>query len=268
LIAALLALIATLGSGRTAGADMIAGWDFSQYFGDGLLSIDGATFANTLAANYSHLDESFNAGAESAAFGAMYINGQFGSSTVNTTPGQSTFTPTLAAGGSLAGNINFPVRGVGDNPFDSFSILTSEGQAYANSMAMTATGTVSVVFAADLASIDSSGKDWSLSLGGKTFSGTSNVGVEFSTNCSSYTSFGSLALNTVDKAFSLNLGTQTTDLACVRLNFSNASGQPIIDNLAISATVVPEPGTIAQLAASVLALVAIDRLRKRSGAAR
>lgn len=48
----------------TAGAQLMAGWDFSQYAVDGALSTDGATFTDTLAANYSSFDLTNNAGSE------------------------------------------------------------------------------------------------------------------------------------------------------------------------------------------------------------
>src|SRR5262245_1029525 len=60
---ALIGLIASAFLAAPAGATGIAGWDFSQYLGTSLLSTDGATFTNTLSANYSQLDPTFNAGA-------------------------------------------------------------------------------------------------------------------------------------------------------------------------------------------------------------
>ena len=52
-LAAIAAAALVSGSAQAA---MIAGWDFSQYAGDGLLSVDGASFTTTLPANYSSLD--------------------------------------------------------------------------------------------------------------------------------------------------------------------------------------------------------------------
>src|SRR5258707_9305890 len=103
---ALIGLIASVSAllSAPAGATGIAGWDFSQYFGDGLLSTDGVTFTNTLSANYSNLDPTFNAGAESAAFGTMFMNGSFGSTNVNAGSGTEQFLPTT---GSLASNLAF-----------------------------------------------------------------------------------------------------------------------------------------------------------------
>ena len=80
-LAALVVLAATLPS-RPASATLIAGWDFSQYFSDSILSTDGISDTGTLASNYSNLDPTFSAGAESAAFGRMYIDGEYGSTAV------------------------------------------------------------------------------------------------------------------------------------------------------------------------------------------
>ena len=250
-------IAASVLAAASASASMIAGWDFSQYLGDGALTIDGASGADTLSANYSNLDPTANAGAESAAFGTMYINGSFGSSVVDPFASSPAFLPTGI--GSLTSNLNAPVVGGGLNPFDSHSILTSEGQAFVNLLSMTAQDVASVVFEASLLSIPEVGSDWALTLGGRTFSGTSVVQVEFSTDGSSYASVGAFNLNATDTPFSLSLGAAASDQAFVRLSFDPASGQPIIDNVAINATLVPEPGTAALLALGLAGLALAGR---------
>jgi hypothetical protein len=258
----LLALLACLGlaafSSSPARASTIAGWDFSQYVGSSFLSVDGGSFTNTLSANYSDLDPN-GAGAESATFGTMLMNGNAGSTNVD--PGSATaqFIPTTD---SLASNLTAPaVAGA----FDSHTILLDEGQPYQNFLSMTAQGSVSVVFLADLTTDPQSGESWSVSFGGKTFSGSTQVGIEFSTNGSSYTSFGSVNLTASDTAFSVPLGVTNTDTAFVRLTFGapGAGGlnQAIIDNLAINATLVPEPGTTGLFLAGLLGLVRFGRRR-------
>jgi len=65
-----LALAALVAGPSAAQSSLVAGWDFSQYAGDGFMSIDGgSSFTNTLPANYSDLDPTFGAGFDSSAFG-------------------------------------------------------------------------------------------------------------------------------------------------------------------------------------------------------
>jgi hypothetical protein len=241
---ATLALALLVGSG--ANATMIAGWDFSQYFDVGALSTDGGTFTATLDANYADapLDPTFGAGAESAAFGTMYMDGANGSTDV--TPllgsGLEPFQPTASTGGSLVSNLTEP----GGVDFDSHTILIAEGQLFANSLAMIASAAVSVVFGADLTSVPLIGSNWSLSFGARTFQGNSNLVVEFSTDGVTYAPAGpAVALNSIDTRYVVNLGAATSDNAYVRLTFNpSGANQPILDNVAIHADLaVPEPST-------------------------
>jgi hypothetical protein len=255
--------LSTLVAG-SARAVMIAGWDFSQYAFDGAISIDGSNLTNRLDANYSNLDPSFGAGNQtppvsSANFGTMYIDGSFGSST---TPLDFTdpFVPTT---GSLVSNLNAGVPG--SVPFDSHVVLDSEGQAFSEFFSMTTTQAFMVVFEARLTAVPDFGTDWVLSFGGRTFAGNTSVGVEFSTDGTSYSSVGSANLTTVDTPFTLNLGAAGTDNAFVRLSFAAPGGgglnQARIDNVAISATLVPEPGTAALLLAGLIGLARAGRRR-------
>ena len=251
-----LAMAALVGS--AADATMIAGWDFSQYFDTGALSTDGADFTATLDSNYSDLDPSFGAGAESAAFGTMHMDGSFTST--NVTPllgsGNEPFQPSAAVGGSLASNLTAP----GTVDFDSHTVLIDEGQAFANSLAMIVSSAVSVVFEADLTSVPEIGSNWVLTFGSRTFSGTSSISVAFSTDGVNFTSLPSVAINAVDTAYSVSLGATQSDHAYVRLTFDPA-GNPIIDNLAINADLeVPEP-SMALL--GFLGLGGIAALRRR-----
>lgn len=228
--------------GNSAQATMIAGWDFSQYLGDGFMSTDGGnSFTNTLSANYSDLDPSFGAGAESAAFGTMFANGSFGSTNVDAGSGNEQFVPSASVGGSLVSNRTAP----GGVDFDSFTVLLSEGQTSAESLAMLATAPSVITFAADLLSVPVIGSDWSVSFGGRTSNGTSSVGIAFSSDGTTFTSFGSVNLTTVDSLFSVSLGAAATNTAYVRLTFNPVgSATPLIDNLAINATTaLPEPST-------------------------
>ena len=64
-ITPLVAASALLAGSAQAVVTVAAGWDFSQYGGSNSL----APFTNTLPANYSDSDTTFNAGSGSAAFG-------------------------------------------------------------------------------------------------------------------------------------------------------------------------------------------------------
>ena len=249
---AILSMAVSTSISGSAQAFLVAGWDFSQFAGDGLLSIDGATFTNSLSANYSDLDPTFGAGAESAAFGTMYINGVFGSSSVvGTGNNDEAFLPT---GGSLASNLDVP-----EPSFDAYTVLQSEGQVFFQYLSMTAQAPVSVVFGADLSSVPETGGNWILTFAGKTFSGTSTVGVEFSINGSSYASAATVLLSSTDARYVVNLGSAASETVFVRFNLNPVGGaQPILDNVAIS---VPEPGALAQSLAALLALLVPVRLR-------
>jgi hypothetical protein len=259
LLSTLAAAALTVTASPALAISMVAGWDFSQYSTDGFLSLDEVTLSNTLDSNYSDLDPTDGAGAESAAFGTMHLDGQFGSTNTPLDFSTDPFVPSAAAGGSLTSNKTTPAGA----DFDSFSILLSEGQPFANPFAMAAIGAATVVFEADLVSVPQIGSDWSISFGGKTFSGTSTVGIAFSTDGVTFNPFGSVNLTAVDTLFNVVLGTATSEHAFVRLSFDPSGGQPFIDNLAISAnlTSVPEPGTAALLLTGLVGLARIGHRR-------
>jgi hypothetical protein len=248
---------------RPAQAETVAGWDFSQWAGDAALITDGTTptFRNTLEANYSSLDPSDGAGAESAAFGTLYFDGNFGSTSVDELAYPPDFTPTAAAAGSLDSNLEGPVAGGGPQPFNSFTILESEGQDFAQDVAMTAAAPLSVVFQADRGSPPPVSHHWELSLGGRTFDGSSDVEVEFSTDGVSYSPMTTFHLTSTDTRFSAPLMAAVTDTAFVRLSLDPLGGQPMIDNVAV--VLLPEPDLPLQVAASLVTLAVLHRVRRR-----
>jgi len=259
ILASILLLAGTTVAGTAAAVEdaMVAGWDFSQYYGSTYLVTSGLDFTNVLDANYSDLDPTFGAGAESAAFGTMYMDGSFGSTNVNAGSGSEPFVP---FSGSLGSNIGAPAL----VDFDAHTVLASEGQEYTQFLSMTARDAVTVVFSADLSTVSDLGSNWNLSFGGKTLSGTSSIGIEFSSDGTDFTGFGSVNLDTSDKLYSVDLGTGASDLAYVRLSFSvSGADQPLIDNLAIRSDLapVPEPGTAALVLGGLLGLGVVGRRR-------
>lgn len=247
---------------RAQEVELIAGWDFSQYFGDGLLSIDGVTFTDTLDANYSALDPTFGAGLESAAFGTMYIDGSFGSTAVAVGTGTEAFTVTQTPGALPASNC------AALNPCENFGVLQSEGgQQFTEVQSMLATEAVSVVFQADLSSVEETRNSWRLSFGARTFfladdTGNAQLSIDFSTDGSSYTNVANLEITPNDSQFIVSLGDVQSQTAFARFNFSAPEGiyQPLIDNVAIE---VPEPISALSGAAAVSALASLAAARRR-----
>ena len=217
-------------------------------------------FTDTLDANYSSLDPTFGAGLESAAFGTMYIDGSFGSTAVAIGTGEEAFTVSKAAPGSLVSNC----RALG--PCDRFGVLNDEGQLFTELNAMLATEAVSVVFQADLSSVEQTRDSWRLSFGAKTFSGTTSgnaqVSIDFSTDGSSYANVANLEITPADTQFIVSLGDVESETAFARFNFSTPEGifQPLLDNVAIE---VPEPISALSGAAAVSALAGLAAARRR-----
>jgi hypothetical protein len=289
----LIALSALLaGSALAVQGNIVAGWDFSQYGGTGSLS----PLASTLAANYSDLDPTFNAGSGSASHGTLYFDGSNGSSNTVTD-----FLPTagvmncerrpigvnqpLKPAGCAVPNVDGPVRSNKKEPwarrgktsFDAFTVLRSEGQQYQNALAMRATNNVSAVFKGDAGSPQPQSK-WSVSFGGKVETGggdnggqlacdptgssecSANVSVEYSTDGISYSSFGSVQLTSADTRYEVPLAANTSQTGYVRLGLAPGAGGalPIIDNVAL-----PEPGATVSLVSGFLVLLGLHRRRAR-----
>lgn len=271
-VASMIAMAVAPGAAQ---ADLIAGWDFSQYFTAGRLTIDGTSYVNTLHANYSSLDPTFNAGGlVSSEAGRMVMDGSLGSSSVDPSPGSATVVPTprkvgdygsavkdIPVGdGAVRGNLNAPSPDLGSNPFNSFSILRAEGQANQELLALLANASESVVFQADVTVGAGAGEDWSVSFGGRALQGgAATVGVAFAPGCGGYGSVTNVNLTEDDQTFSVVFpGANNGTSGCVRLDLS---ADAIIDNVAIEATPLPEPGAALGLAAGFGLLATLRRRR-------
>ncbi len=224
--------LVTASSARALERQTVAGWDFSQFQGDGALFVDNTfQLVGTLPANYSFLDPTFGVGAESAQFGTLYFDGQFGS-----TPSDQndTFLPTA---GSLASNLDAP----GQAAFDSWALLQLEGQVFAQSLSMIAKAPLSVVFRAQRGATETladpgKGPDlaWSISFAARAFTGTTNVTVEFSTDGGGYAPIETLTLTSSDTAFTVTGPSVRSDVAFFRLVFAPTTpAEPIFDNVIV-----------------------------------
>jgi len=258
---ALILSTASLLLAGAAHADFIAGWDHSQYLGPNVPSIDGINLVTELDANYSDFDPSFGAGAESAAFGTLYLTSNGASANA-----ANFYIPTsspITVGKSL------PVNDVPeiDVPFDSFSVLSTEGQANQTAVSMIVQESLSVVYAADLSSVGLVGNGYSFDFAGKSLSGTQTVGIEASADGVNFTPVGQVQLAENEGTFNVDFGglLDGSATAFVRMNFTVGGNgtEPVIDNVGISAAeVVPEPGTLLLVSAGLAGLAYTSRRRR------
>lgn len=236
---------------------MVSGWDFSQYAGDSFPSLDGENLVNTLDSNYSDLDPSFGAGAQSTAFGTMFLNGQFGSTDTNF----GDFIPSAANPNSLSSNLGAP----GGSNFDSGVVLQSEGQIAFNLLTMTALSASTVVFEADLSSVPETGSNWTVTFAGRTSTDASIVQVQLSLDGVNFSLAQQANLTTNDTPYTFAFSAGTSEKAYVRLAYSDplVGQNTFLDNVSISAdlTTVPEPATAAMLLVGLIGLVRAGRRR-------
>jgi hypothetical protein len=273
LLGAALALLATAGPARAV-PEMVAGWNFSQYSGDGSLDTDG-DFLNeaTLSANFSNRIPGDGAGAAANPYGTMYMDGSKGSTAIDVDGFPPAFGPSQAAGGSLTTNLGAPTSSgtpAGAIPFNG-PCANQDGQTSCESLAMLANPTqdpLRIVFEASLAEDGLQGEDWFVSFAGKTLgSGTSSLlSIDFSLDGVSYAAATTRTLTSTDTAFTVDFSGVPGDSvakAYIRFAFAAVSGsEPLIDNVAIFAgNVVPEPSTALLLLGGLVGLARAGRRR-------
>ena len=218
-------------------ADVVAGWDFSQYSAPGTLNT-GSGFVKTLSANYT----------PGGGSGTMYLDGSNGSTNVGAN--EATAYAVVSREARYASNMD------ANEDFQGFdSTRVGVTQTNFNPMAIaTDTASADIVFEADKGA---PGGTWALSMSGFAANGFANVGIEIAPACGAYSSVGSVALVGEPEAIQLPLTAASVSSVCVRLSLDNRNGQAVIDNVA-----VPEPGLASLLVAGVLGLVALGRIRR------
>lgn len=248
------------GSAVTAQAEMLAGWDFSQFTNlfDGFSSIDGATTVGSLDANYSDALGGVNGGA--SAIGTVFYDGTNGSTAFNLNTGE------------VGRQSGFDLS---SNSASAFATLGSIGSRATLNSVYGQNGTVgglgvltdgNLVFEMDVSSTAVAAEDWIVTYGAQTSSGTGSItwawsldGVVFNDLASSN------SVTAVDVAYSADFSGVAALDGQSSVFFRAAVDAPdgflvSIDNVQISGTAVPEPSAFAALAGVVaLGFVAVRR---------
>ncbi|MGC9450975.1 MAG: hypothetical protein ACP5I4_05955 [Oceanipulchritudo sp.] len=216
---------------------MVAGWDFSQYFSSGITSIDGATYALALPANYSDLDPN-GLGAESALYGTLYYDGSNGSTAADPE------TEILPTDFNLTRNVDPGTSGYPFGAPGSYTVLAGEGQTYVSDLSLLIRQgfeSDSLVFAA---TPGNEFYDWKLAFSAKTTAGGSvSVEVSFSTDGSAYTPVSSSTITGTDSLKEFPVAGTSSSSGFFRVRFSGLTStiNPVIDNVSITATQAPVP---------------------------
>jgi len=235
-------------------AQLVAGWDFSQSCLEGNLCDQAFQEVQTLPANYSDLDPTDGMGAESAAFGTMHLDGQFGSSDV---PGFSGWFTTVSPSLTLNTSVHADFPSVAMGAEGNASIMQSEipGVPY-QQHAMRASDIVDAVFRVDLTSSPGMlGSDWEVSFAAQSEGAASEVAVSFSMDGVDYGVPEVLAIGEAEEVITVALGGTDVSEAFVKLSFDFPQDPARIDNLAIKAE-LQQMATTTTLAATTTTMAA------------
>jgi len=248
----------------SSASSLVAGWDFSQaQFANTTLAQDN--FQGSWSANYSYQGDStasanYNA---SAAFGTVYWDGSFGSTSTNYTATNNTAEVSAKTS---------PVSGLSSNDSQSFSTfnanssytaLRASGQTVAQNAVLGLIDDVAITFALDAGTAKNS---WTLAFAALDSDGAS-LAIDASTTgafSGEQTSFGTLSIGTTDTGYSADFSSLgDTQTLYVRLSATSVSGGTLsLDNVGFSAAVVPEPSTYAAIFGVIAIAFAIARRRR------
>jgi hypothetical protein len=203
----------------------------------------------------------------------MYLNGANGSSSFDVDGSPPVFSPTQVLGSLLSNQAaptlsGTPPGAIGFNG----PCGGQDGQSFCeatNAMVAQPFGgnPLNIVFEATLGPEAMLGEDWIVSFGGRTLAsgGSSSVTVDFSTDGVTYGNSQVFAFTGVDTLFTADFSAVANDQsesAFFRFAFNATAGNlPVIDNVAINGTVVPEPTTLSLLAIGLAGLALSGRRR-------
>lgn len=267
-------LAAVIFAASSAQGTMVAGWDFS-YLDPGaagfpFIPAGGVVpapgdFSGAYPANWSDLDA---AGApqlgvnNSQAFGTVFWNGTNGSTNeIPTGAGDILFTSTPST--SLLSNRLRPAGG--DMDASSSLSLPADGAGIQNQwsdLALNPRDVLSIVFQADVTSTGLVGEDWLLSFAARTeFTGQdSTLQIDVSLDGVAYTMPAlNVGINDTDTLYEVALPALTNGQGVVFARITTGDERIFLDNVAIDATLVPEPGTALLMLAGLSGLAAAGR---------
>lgn len=230
--------------------ELVAGWDFSQFAAPNFdFSFDtNPPSQGGVLANYTFT------GAASANYGLA------------STKGSISWTPLDFVGSTAPNKLSsFDTQaGFSSSTFNaasSYTALTNSGQLSANDYTLAATADNSLTIFADAGAASN---DWFLRYAAQDSNGAS-VSYSYSTDGSNFTSFGGDTITTGDNGYELDLAGVLDGASAVyiQLSFSDVAGGTLnLDNVGLTASVVPEPSTYAAIAGALaLGFVAYRRRR-------
>ncbi len=264
-----LTLTAAVALSATAQADtLIAGWDFSQYFGTGFNSTNGMDFTGAGEAQANYSDFSIDPPVKSAnpsnsVYGSIFFDGTNGSSDGN--PGTLNGFEIAPATGNLVSANNGPTAdGLFYNDLGSYNTLKAFGQEFANNLNLelhSTFDTKSIVFYGNSTNQTT---DWLMTFAALTTNGDTAATItwEYSLDGMAYVNAGVTSnITNLDTGYTVDLPSMTDfeEDVYFRGTFNGIDQRLRIDNVSIRGVVVPEPSAVGGLFGLAALLIARRR---------